>query len=59
MTMTVAELILALAKLDQNAPVVISGSQLGFGVDFEIAQVHLYDNEEYISLMPGGEFAEL
>jgi hypothetical protein len=56
--MTVSELITVLSQLDPTTPVVIAGTDLGFGVDFNLDKVHQYDNTEYIRLCPGAEFEE-
>jgi hypothetical protein len=56
--MKVSELIKLLNEMDGDAPVVIAGTQMGFGVDFEVSGIWKFDNSDYVSLVPGDEAEE-
>lgn len=56
--MNVRELIAVLNTYDPEMIVTVSGQKLGFGADFELAQVHRFDNEDAIQLIPGEEIEE-
>jgi hypothetical protein len=51
--MTIRELIVLLNAYNPDMIVTISGLSFGEGCDFELEQVHRFDNEDTICLIPG------
>jgi hypothetical protein len=50
--MKVKELIALLMTHDPEQDVVISADELGHGCDYELVEVHKYDNTDYVRLIP-------
>jgi len=56
--MKVKELIVLLMAHDPEHDVVISGDELKFGCDFELVEVHKYDNTNYVRLISNEQYEE-
>jgi hypothetical protein len=56
--MKVSDLIRALQKFDQDAPVVIDGHWLGFNNDFEVDSADQFEHEKAVVLMLGSQYRE-
>lgn len=56
--MKVSDLIRALQKFDQDAPVVIDGQWLGFNNDFEVDSADQFGYEKAVVLMLGKHYRE-
>lgn len=56
--MKVKELIALLMTHDPEQDVVISADELGHGCDYELVEVHKYDNTNYVRLITGDNYEE-
>ena len=56
--MKVSDLIQALQKFDQDAPVVVDGQWLGFNNDFEVDSADQFGYEKAVVLMLDGHYRE-
>ncbi len=56
--MKVSDLVAVLQLLDPDHDVVIAGTDLGYGHEITVSEVHQYDNTKYVRLVPGDEYEE-